>query len=249
MHYIDFHTHLDCYENQEDLLGQLAGFEGTIVSASMDALSYQKNLQLAEKAKALGYSSRIIPTFGIHPKEAVNAPQDLSVFDQLCAQSPVIGEIGMDFCWYKEASPQKQEEVLRYFLNHCNETGKVCVIHTKDAEKEICRILEDYPKARPVIHWYDGPEDIFQEFMRRGYMTTFGCETIRSQHIQKLLQQTPLNQLLAESDNPDSEPWLGGSDNSVNLIKRVYSDIAQVLGKPVEEVGKIIEENSNFLLN
>ena len=249
MHYIDFHTHLDSYKNQKELLEQLTGFGGTIVAASMDANSYKKNLQLEEKAKALGCSARIIPTFGIHPKEALNAPKNLSVYDSLCEQSPLIGEIGMDFCWFKEASPQKQEEVFRYFLNYCNISGKACVIHTKDAEKEICKILEDYPKARPIIHWYDGPEDIFQEFMHRGYMTTFGCETSRSKHIQNLLKQTPLNQLLAETDNPDSEPWLGGSDNSVNLIKRVYSDIAQVLGLSLEDVGKIIEENSIFLLN
>ena len=56
MHYIDFHTHLDSYKNQKELLEQLAGFGGTIVAASMDANSYKKNLQLEEKAKALGCS-------------------------------------------------------------------------------------------------------------------------------------------------------------------------------------------------
>lgn len=243
MHYIDFHTHLDSYKNQKELLEQLAGFDGTIVAASMDANSYKKNLQLAEKAKALGCSARIISTFGIHPKEALNAPQNLSVYDSLCEQSPIIGEIGMDFCWYKEASPQKQEEVFRYFLGHANKTKKYCVVHTKDAEVQICRILEDYPDAKIVIHWYDGPEDIFQEFMKRGYLTTFGCETCRSKHIQNLLKMTPLSQLLAETDNPESEPWLGGKDNSINLIKRVYADIADVLNMEKEKLSSIIECN------
>ena len=61
MHYIDFHTHLDSYKNQKELLEQLAGFGGTIVAASMDATSYKKNLQLEEKAKAFGCSARILP--------------------------------------------------------------------------------------------------------------------------------------------------------------------------------------------
>ena len=243
MYYVDFHTHLDWYENQEALFNQLKDFSGAIVAASVDAKSFRKNQEIRDKAKALGYSCTIIPTLGVHPAKVVEACENLSSYDKFLADSPIIGEIGMDFCWYKEASPQKQEEVFRYFLEHANKTKKYCVVHTKDAEVQICRILEDYPDAKIVIHWYDGPEDIFQEFMHRGYMTTFGCETCRSKHIQNLLKMTPLSQLLAETDNPESEPWLGGKDNSINLIKRVYADIADVLNMEKEKLSSIIECN------
>lgn len=248
MYCIDFHTHLDWYKPEDDLFSQLKNFQGVIVAASVDADSYRANCRISEKAKALGYSARIIPTVGIHPCKAAESPENLSAYNQLCAESPLIGEIGMDFCWYKDASPAKQEQVFRYFLQHCHETEKYCVIHTKDAEVQIARILEDYPKAKPVIHWYDGPEDVFQEFCRREYMQTFGCETIRSAHIQKLLRQTPHHLILAETDNPTSEPWLGGTDNSVHLIQRVYKDIAQVLNLPTEKVENLILDNSKKIL-
>lgn len=249
MNFIDFHTHLDWYTDQDDLFGQLETFSGTIVAASVDAFSFRKNQTISEKAKALGYSVRIIPIVGVHPMKAGEVPEDLSCYDELCKISPIIGEIGMDFCWYKDAGADKQERVFRYFLNHCNETGKYCVIHTKDAEAQIARILEDYPSAKPIIHWYDGPEDVFQEFCRRNYMQTFGCETSRSKHIQNLLKQTPSHLILAETDNPTSEPWLGGTDNSVHLIKRVYTDIAQILGMTLNDTCRLIEENGSFLKN
>lgn len=246
MNYVDFHTHLDWY-NQDELMLQLEKFSGIIVAASVDAGSFLKNQRISEAASK--FNCRIIPTVGIHPKNAAEAPENLSVYDEFCKKSPLIGEIGMDFCWYKDASPEKQEQVFRYFLNHCNEYEKYCVIHTKDAESQVVRILEDYPKAKPVIHWYDGPEEIFQEFCHRGYYQTFGCETIRSKHIQKLLCQTPLELILAETDNPDSEPWLGGNDNSVKLIERVYSDIGKVLGMETGEVSELINKNSSRILN
>lgn len=249
MYCIDFHTHLDWYKPEEDLFSQLKDFNGLIVTASVDKESFEKNCQIAQKSKALGYSVQIIPTVGIHPCKAADAPEDLSIYNQLCNASPLIGEIGMDFCWYKDASPAKQEHVFRYFLQHCHEKEKYCVIHTKDAEIQITRILEDYPKAKPIIHWYDGPEDVFQEFCNRGYLQTFGCETIRSAHIQKLLRQTPRQLILAETDNPTSEPWLGGTDNSVHLINRVYNDISKVLGMPDEAVEKMITENALQILN
>lgn len=228
--YIDFHTHLDCYK-EEDLFSQLADFEGVLVSASMDAVSYARTCAIRDKAKALGYKAKILPTFGIHPAkvvEVLSQSADLSRFDELCKASSIIGEIGMDLCWYKDATVEQQEYVFRYFLNHCNQHKKYCVIHTKDAEQHIARILLDYPEARPIIHWYDGPEDIYREFISRGYYFTFGCETCRSAHIQKLLQMTPPERILAETDNPESEPWLGGTDNSLRLIERVYDDIVSL---------------------
>ena len=153
----------------------------------------------------------------------------------------------MDFCWSK-SSPANQEKVFRWFLEYCNKTGKACVIHTKDAEQEICDILTDYPNARPIIHWYDGPENIFREFIRRGYQQTFGVETIRSAHLQSLLRLTPPELLLAETDNPDSEPWLGGSRSDVGLIERVYDELAGLLGLSRFQLEKTIEENFHRII-
>lgn len=244
MYCIDFHTHLDWYSNEASLLEQLKDFEGMIVAASVDEESFKKNVLLKEKVQDLGYKARLFPTMGLHPQKVTSAKSNLSFYDEYCNASAIIGEIGMDFCWYKEATPQQQEHVFRYFLQHCNDNEKYCVIHTKDAELQIARILEEFPKAKPIIHWYDGPEDVFQEFIHRGYYQTFGCDTIRSKAIQNLLKQTPTQLILAETDNPTAEPWLGGKDDSVNLIKRIYNDIGTVLGMKVEEISKIINENS-----
>ena len=247
---IDFHTHLDFYETKE-LQTQLAAFCGTIVAASVNEKSYLKNREIAGWDKKSSW--QIIPTFGIHPNAAddnaalLDDRQVLEHFEKYLEESPLIGEIGMDFCWSK-CSPENQEKVFRWFLEYCNKSGKVCVIHTKDAEQKICDILSDYHKVRPVIHWYDGPENIYREFLRRGYMQTFGVETRRSAHIQKLLEQTPLELLLLETDNPDSEPWLGRSRNDVGLIERVYNEIAGILGMSRPAIEKIIEDNFNRIL-
>ncbi|MCQ2576854.1 MAG: TatD family hydrolase [Treponema sp.] len=252
--YYDSHTHLDWYENQELLVQQLVDTGIYCLAASVDVESYEKNLKIAEKVNHLAGKKLVIPIFGIHPckikdfleeihkqkgQSKLNFETDYlqkgqSKLLELMDTSPIIGEIGMDFCWYKDASPQQQEAVFRYFLNHCNKYKKYCVIHTKDAEQQIADILLDYPDAKPIIHWYDGPESIYREFIRRQYMTTFGCETSRSEHIQKLLKITPPELILCETDNPTGETWLGGKDNSPMLIKRVYEDTAKVLGMSQE---------------
>ena len=250
---IDFHTHLDFY-NRRELEQQLAEFSAIFIAAAVDEKSYLANVAISNHTKTTARACRIIPTFGIHPNRAdENAPllDDSATtqrFEKYLAQSPIIGEIGMDFCWSK-CSRQNQENIFRWFLEYCNKTKKACVIHTKDAEQEICNILTDYPHARPIIHWYDGPEDIYREFIRRNYMQTFGVETIRSPHLQKLLRLTPPELLLLETDNPDSEPWLGGNRNDVGLIERVYNEIAGLLGMSRPALEKLIEENCNRILS
>lgn len=248
MNFTDFHTHLDCYKNPAELKKQLSAFEGIIVTSSMDAWSYKKNLLIAADAQKSGFKAKIIPAIGVHPAKAQDELERISSYKPLLEKSPIIGEIGMDFCWHKQVLPSAQEKVFRFFLEHCAQKKKYCIIHTKMAEEKICRILEEYKDAKPVIHWYDGPEDIYSEFISRGYMQTFGCETIRSPHIQKLLKRTPLNLILAETDNPDSEPWLGGKDSSVFLIKRIYSDIAEILGAEKEKIAETINQNSGRIL-
>ena len=187
---IDFHTHLDFYQ-REELHKELTSFSGTIIAASIDEESYLQNLAITQWSSCNARACKIIPTFGIHPNRAdqtaqlLDAPNITARYTKYLEQSPIIGEIGMDFCWSK-CSPRSQEKVFRWILQYCDKSGKACVIHTKDAEAKIADILLDYPKARPIIHWYDGPESIFREFIRRGYPQTFGIETIRSQLLQNL---------------------------------------------------------------
>lgn len=244
MQFIDFHTHLDSYKNSLELKNQLLNFDGILVSASMDKNSYEKNLKLKDEVEKLNSKAKIICTFGIHPLNAEMKLENLLAYSEILQKSKIIGEIGMDFCWHKDVSPLAQEKVFRFFLEHCDLEKKYCVIHTKDAEEKICRILEDYKNAKPIIHWFDGPEDVFDEFIRRNYMQTFGCQTIRSKHIQKLLAKTPLNLILAETDNPDSEIWLGGNDDSIFLIKRIYADLAKILNLEFAKMAEIINQNS-----
>ncbi len=250
---IDFHTHLDFYQ-REELQKELTDFSATIIAASVDEESYLQNLAISQRAKSKARACQIIPTFGIHPNRADQAapllddPNITTRYTKYLEQSPIIGEIGMDFCWSK-CSKENQEKVFRWFLQYCNKSGKACVIHTKDAEREIYNILSNYPNARPIIHWYDGPEDIFREFIRRGYPQTFGVETIRSQHLQNLLRLTPPELLLAETDNPDSEVWLGGNRSDVGLIERVYNELAELLKISRQQIETIIDENFRRIIS
>ena len=239
----DFHTHLHQYDIKDPSLKEIKNSNILTIAASMDIPSYIKTKEMKEDLN----TPLIIPTFGIHPSLS-HIPFNKEEALIYMKESPLIGEIGLDYLWAKNVPKYKQEEVFRFFLDFCNKNNKYCIIHTKDAEQDVVDILNDYPNARPIIHWYDGPIEIFKEIVKRGYYCTFGCEVKYSSHIRKLLSMLPQDKLLTETDNPESEVWLGGKKHNPLLIEDVVLDIAKALNKEKEEINNIVLNNSQTIL-
>jgi len=247
---VDFHTHVHAYRSGDERDAALECIrENAIitVAASVDTATWNETLSLA-RSSALRGKKLIIPTFGIHPSYCAGLPENegelAALLEPYLCASPVVGEIGLDFYWEKKTPHETQERVFRCILDHCERTKKYCVVHTKGAESHIAKILSDFPHAKPVIHWYDGPDSAYDVFLSRGYMQTFGCEVRCSDRIKALLARTPLELLLSETDNPESEVWLGGEDSSPLLIKRVVRDIADVKRIGYAEAESILQKNA-----
>jgi TatD DNase family protein len=88
----------------------------------------------------------------------------------------------------------------------------------------------------------------YKKMIAEGYYFTFGCEVKYSKKIQELLNLIPTTQLLTETDNPVGEEWLGGNTHEPDLIIRVMQDISDALNKELEEVEKMIFNNSRKIL-
>ncbi len=257
MYAVDFHSHPDWYpeSRRAAVVNQINERRIVTVAASVDADSYRSVRALA------ALSPYIVPTFGVHPERAARVfaavNGELTALDPFLEQSALIGEIGLDYYWANEVPHDVQEKVFIHILQHCHVRKKVCVIHTKGAERRVADILADFPGALPVIHWYSGPERVYADCMDRGYAATFGCGLRYSPHERELLAHTPRESILAETDNPVGEPWLCGQngaaaagigcDDTPALIFRVLRDIASVLGTDEAAATRLVYENARRL--
>lgn len=254
--YFDFHTHLDFYKDEEldDVIRTIIKNNIRVFSASVNIKSYERNLFIKKRLIEMNaaFESLLSVSFGVHPSYCKDLPvkenEALNLLKPFYKNSEIISESGLDFYWEKECPKSVQKMHLQIALDHANENKKVIVLHTKGAEKEIYEMLQDFPHAKPVIHWYDGPENIYKKFLDKGYPETFGCELKYAEHIKKFLKITPFDLILPETDNPTGEPWLGGTDSSPLLIKRIYKDIAEVKDISEEELSVILENNLERLL-
>ncbi|MEW6298569.1 MAG: TatD family hydrolase [Thermodesulfobacteriota bacterium] len=236
---IDAHAHLDRYEAAlAAALEEMRQHRIFTISTAMDSPSYRRTLEIAERCDL------VLPTFGVHPWRAPSYADRLSQCRVALEHSPMLGEIGLDFRWVKDASSYPaQRRVFAYFLAAAREQGKIVNLHTAGAEAEVLHLLERYDIRRAIIHWYSGPLDVFHALVRRGYYFTIGVELHSSTHIQAIARELPLPQLLTETDNPGGAQWLTGTLGMPSLLCGVMRAIAALKRIPEEALEQTVQNN------
>jgi len=240
---IDAHSHLDRYDLEdegalESAIAEITQFRIFTISNSMDLVSYRRNLEISEICEW------VLPVFGVHPWNAPFYVDCLKEISEAIDQSPIIGEIGLDHYFVEDDSAYPdQRKVLEYCLSAAREQGKIVILHTKGAEKEILDLLDQYEIQRVIVHWYSGSMDIFRELTARNAYFTVGIEVLYSKHIQTLAQEIPSRQLLTETDNPGGPKGFIGKSGMPGLLKDVIRGIAQARDTTNEALVETVHAN------
>lgn len=237
--FIDVHCHVDRYKgNLEQALEQIKRHRIFTISNSMDLPSYERNAEIAAN------SDFILPVFGIHPWNAFEYRGRLRDLDRFIAESPLIGEIGLDAYFVKDASRYPaQREVFEYFLQAAGSQKKIVIVHTKGAESEVLLLLKRYKIERVIIHWYSGPRHIFRAMAGQGFYFTVGVEVLHSRHIQDIAKSLPAELLLTETDNPGGSESIRGTAGTPLVIRDVIKKIAEIRGTSDRTIMTTVQNN------
>ena len=218
-----------------------------------------------EKAKTLsefsfsghgGLFPLIYWTCGFHPhyaealeetkfdtmKEAVSSPHCVAV-----------GEIGLDYV--KSAAPrEKQISLFKKSLEVAAEFSKPVVIHCREAQPDVLRILKSFfgGSARQdvcigVIHCFSGDIHFAQMCMELGfYLGVDGPLTYPSaKNLRDVISQTPLNRIVIETDSPYLPPQgYRGKRNESSYLPLIALKLSEIFQKNLEEVSKVTTENA-----
>ena len=238
---IDAHVHLDKYgELLDQALREIDEQRIFTVATAMDVPSYLELREIAAR------SELVLPTFGIHPRRAVDYAGRLAELDRYIDMSPAIGEIGLDLHWVKDTSTYPaQRKVLEYFIAAAGAQNKFVNLHTKAGEKEILDLLVKYNVRRAIIHWYSGPMDVLEEMIAFGCYLTIGVEVLYSDYIKTIAKAVPDQLLLTETDNPGALKWLKKNDEigMPRAINKVVSALAMLRNVAPAEIEKIVQAN------
>lgn len=243
--FIDAHSHLDRYKDDlKQSLDEINQHRIFTISNSMDIKSYERNLEIAAK------SSFVLSTFGVHPWNAAEYVNRLKDLDSAIAQSPMLGEIGLDYFFVKDSSQYPaQQTVFEYLLNSANKLNKIVNLHTKGAEKEVLAILRNHNIKRAIIHWYSGPQNTLKAMVNQGFYFTIGVEVLYSQYIQDIVTYLPSELLLTETDNPGGKRSLTDTVGYPLLIRDIVQKVADIKKMTIKATKDMIRNNLTNLFH
>ncbi|MEI8276352.1 MAG: TatD family hydrolase [Hyphomicrobiales bacterium] len=246
---VDSHCHLDFPEFAPELdaivaRARAAGI-GRMVTISTRVRKLPQVLAVAEK-----YPD-IFCSVGTHPH---NAHEELDIDTaQLIALSKhpkivAIGEAGLDY-HYDKSPRDAQEAGFRQHIAAARATGLPLVIHTREADADMARILveETEKGAFPaVLHCYTGGRDLAFEAIELGlYIGFTGIMTFKNgQDLRDLAADLPAHRILVETDAPFLAPLpYRGKRNEPSYVVETAKVLAQVRGVDADEIARQTTEN------
>ncbi len=241
--FIDVHSHLDLCKNIDKIIENAKKNKVKIVTYGTDINSNRKTLELKEKYPEIEIALGIYPIDVLKLSEK-EIDSEIQFIKKNKSKISAIGEIGIDFKHAKKDTLEKQKRVLGKFIMLAKELNVPAVIHSRDAEKETIEFLENLDHNKIVMHCFGGNMNLVKKIIKNQWKLSIPANVKYSEHFQKIIEITPFENLLCETDSPYLHPDRKFPNDSTNVIES-YKKISEIKKMPLQEVEKKIQDNYN----
>lgn len=207
----DSHCHLDFpqFEGELDALIGRARARGVhrIVTICTSLAKEPSVRTIAETHAPVFYAA------GTHPMSVAKDP--MASVDQLLAMAGHpkfvgIGETGLDY-HYTADSKAVQQESLRIHIEVARQTGLPLIIHARDADDDMARILTEEHRAGAyacVMHCFSSSRALAEATLELGfYLSMSGIAAFpKSSDLREIFAVAPVDRVLVETDAPYLAP-------------------------------------------
>jgi TatD DNase family protein len=234
---VDSHCHLDFPDFAPELdtvidRARQAGI-GRMVTISTRVRKFEQVQGLTQRF------DDVFCSVGTHPHHAAEE-LDVTTADLVAAAEGekvvAIGEAGLDY-FYDNSPRDAQEHGFRTHIAAARETGLPLVIHARDADDDVARILEEETGKGSfpfVLHCFTGGADLARRGIALGgYVSFSGILTFKkSDALRGIAAALPDDRILVETDAPylAPGPWRGKRNEPAYVAEtaRVLAETRQV---------------------
>jgi TatD DNase family protein len=252
---VDSHCHLDFPDFASELDAVVARAKaagiGRIVTICTRVRKHRQVLAIAEKFP------EIFCSVGTHPH---NAHEELDIDTKALialTKNPkvvAIGEAGLDY-HYDNSPRDAQAKGFRQHIAAARETGLPLVIHSRNCDADMARILEDESGkgAFPaVLHCFTGGRDLAMRAIALGHYVSFtGILTFKnSDALRAIAAELPADRILVETDAPYLAPLpYRGKRNEPSYVVETAKVLAQTRDVSLDDITRQTTENFFRLFN
>jgi TatD DNase family protein len=246
---VDSHCHLDFPDFAPEL-------DAVVARANAAGVGHMVTIctRVRRHAQVLAVAERfptVTCSVGTHPHHA-HEELDITVEDLIARTNHpkvvALGEAGLDY-HYDNSPRDAQEQGFRTHIAAARATQLPLVIHTREADDDCARILEDEmgKGAFPaVLHCYTGGADLARRAVALGcYIGFTGIVTFKnSAALRAIAAELPADRFLVETDAPYLAPLpYRGKRNEPSYVVEVAKVLAEVRGVSFEEISRQATEN------
>ncbi len=208
---VDSHCHLDFPELITELPDVVARAQAAGVMRMVTICTRLRNepqvRAIAEAHDPVFYAA------GTHPMSVADEPMARVEELVALARHPKfvgIGETGLDY-HYTAESKDVQQESLRLHIEAARQTGLPLIIHSRDADDDMARILTEEHRAGPyscVMHCFSSGTELARAALDLGfYLSMSGIAAFpRSGELREIFAAAPVDRILLETDAPYLAP-------------------------------------------
>ena len=246
---VDSHCHMDFpeFSDELDLVVARAGAAGVshMLTICTRVTTFEKVREVARRYENIWCS------VGIHPHNTEDEPE-ISTCDLIkLADDPNVvafGETGLDF-YYEHSGRARQERSFRAHIRASRLLGLPVIIHTRDADNDMIRILRDEHAKGPfpgVIHCFSSGPEMAAAALELGlYISISGIVTFKTaEGLRDIVRTLPVDRLLVETDSPYLAPVpKRGKRNEPAFTAYTAAKVAELKGLSEEELAARTTKN------
>ena len=227
---IDTHCHLEQKQYNQDrdkIIEACKKSLKAVVTSCANPKDFDLSLLISEKHKDFVFLSA-----GLHPeyiKEISQKEKDeyLEKIKENKNKIVAVGEIGLDYFWIHENElKEKQREQFKEMISFSKEIKKPLVIHSRNSNEDLVKILEDEDAKKVLLHMFNG-KDLLNRVVENNWLVSISFLIKRSKDYRKVAKLLPLENIVLETD----APW-----NGIQILEKDFSE-------------KFLKENLNILGN
>ncbi|SDW43804.1 TatD DNase family protein [Albimonas donghaensis] len=250
---VDSHCHLDFpdfAEEIDDVVARACAAGVTrMVSIATSMAGEPRVRAIAETHAPVFYAA------GLHPLHVhEESPPTVEKLVEIARHPKMvgIGETGLDY-HYSVETRAVQQESLRLHCEAARRTGLPLIIHSRDADADMTRILTEEHAAGAfscVMHCFSSSAELGRAMLDLGfYLSMSGIATFRkSTDLREIFASAPLDRILVETDSPYLAPQpKRGKRNEPAYTAMTAVTGAEVFGISVEDFAAATTANFDRL--
>jgi TatD DNase family protein len=195
---IDFHCHLDLFDEPEHLAARCE-------EARLYVLSVTTTPKASRNTSELGKGRRCVRTaLGLHPQLAHERSQELALLEALLGETRDVGEVGLDGSPAHRQHAEIRRKVFERILAASRQHGgRIFSIHSGGAAEAVVALLRQYDcGTTSVLHWFSGTQAELRAAIAIGCWFSVGPAMLRSENGRRLAARMPRDRVLTETDGP-----------------------------------------------